>query len=109
MNLSARSRPANSKVERFNSLKSEFSKLVHQFRVTEDSVERQRLIDSAYTIIHEANFLTEQNRRELADGEKRIIEIEHRMTAIAGASETEGRPRIAAATFVPFRTIRSVR
>jgi DNA-binding helix-hairpin-helix protein with protein kinase domain len=106
MNLSARSRPANSKVERFNALKSEFSKLVHQFRHTEESVERHRLIESAYTIIQEAQFLMEQNRRKLAEGQKRIIEIKHRTTGKTKRQKVKDSPR--SSNCVPFRPIRSI-
>ena len=75
----AKQTAGNWQVERFRSLRAEFSKLLRRFRETEDQGERLRLMESAHSIIDEARYVMEQHRQRLrAKSAQPVIEIQNR-------------------------------
>jgi hypothetical protein len=81
MSVCAKQTAGNWQLERFRSLRTEFSKLLSRFRETEDHGERLRLMESAHRIIDEARHVMEQYRQRLpAKLGQPVIEIQNRTT-----------------------------
>jgi hypothetical protein len=81
MNTSTKRNRADWKLERFRSLRAEFSTLLNQFRETEDHNERLRLMESAHRVIDEARYVIEQYRQGLREQpDQQVIEIGNRKT-----------------------------
>jgi len=65
MNASTKLGVTNGKMERFSTLRSEFTQLTKQFKRSENIHERRYLVRLAQAIAVEAKYLFEQNRLEL--------------------------------------------